>query len=332
MLQMYSLLLMLPLSAVVVGVLLWFVPTLVWGICRVIARLFHKSPPRYMPFCRVALVLVLSAWSLMAYAFFVGRFRLEVNPVRYVDASLPAPFKGYKIVHISDLHLSTFDDRPSALRRVVDSINAQKPDLICFTGDLVTIGLSEALPYTDILRRLRASDGVVSVLGNHDLLIYTRMPEPRRQREVERLVAYEREQLGWQVLRNEHITLSRDGTHIHILGVDNCSCGSEGFRTTYSGDLQAAKDGVEGFSVLLSHDPSHWRAEVWHTDIPLTLSGHTHSGQMRIGSWPLSSLLFEESAGRYVHEGRMLYVNSGVGCTLPVRLNCPAEITVITLE
>ncbi len=268
----------------------------------------------------------------MAYAFFVGRFRLEVNPVRYVDASLPAPFKGYKIVHISDLHLSTFDDRPAALQRVVDSINAQKPDLICFTGDLVTIGLSEALPYTDILRRLHASDGVVSVLGNHDLLIYTRMPEPKRQREVERLVVYEREQLGWQVLRNEHITLSRDGAHIHILGVDNCSCGSEGFRTINNGDLQAAMDGVEGFSVLLSHDPSHWRAEVRHTDIPLTLSGHTHSGQMRIGSWSLSSLLFEESAGWYVHEGRSLYVNSGIGCTLPVRLNCPAEITVITLE
>lgn len=318
--------------ALVAGVLLWLVPNLVWVLWRGVSEIAGLTAPRYAPFAWVGAGLVLVAWGLIAYGFFVGRFRLEVKQTACRPADLPASFKGYKIVHISDLHLSTFNDRPQALQRVVDSINAQKPDLICFTGDLVTMGTSEARPFTDILRRLKSRDGVVSVLGNHDLLIYSRMQEAERLTEVERLAAYEREQLGWSVLRNEHVTIERGGEHIHIVGVDNSSCADEGFRTIYSGDLEQAREGATGFSVLLSHDPSHWRAEVRHTDIPLTLSGHTHSGQVRIGSWPLSSIVFKESAGWYAHEGRLLYVNSGIGCTLPVRINCPAEITVITLE
>lgn len=220
----------------------------------------------------------------------------------------------------------------TALQRIVDSINAQQPDLICFTGDLVTIGVSEANPYTDILRQLHATDGVVSVLGNHDMLIYTHISEQRRLAEVEHLADYERIQLGWHLLRNEHLTIERNGQHINIIGVDNCSCEGEGFRTIYAGDLQKARASTEGFSILLSHDPSHWRAEVLNTDIPLTLSGHTHSGQMRIFGWAASSVSFKESAGWYEQNGHSLYVNSGIGCTLPVRLNCPSEITVITLQ
>jgi len=201
-----------------------------------------------------------------------GQFNMaKVNARLYTNAQLPEAFKGYKIVHISDLHLSTYDDRPAALQRIVDSINAQQPDLICFTGDLVTIGVSEeASPYTDILRQLHATDGVVSVLGNHDMLIYTQLSEQRRLAEVEHLADYERTQLGWHLLRNEHLTIERNGQHINIIGVDNCSCEGEGFRTIYAGDLQKAKAGTDGFSILLSHDPSHWRAEVLNTDIPLT--------------------------------------------------------------
>lgn len=330
--EMYAMGVMTLVFALVAGVLLWLVPNLVWVLWWGVSEIAGLTAPRYAPFAWVSAGLVLVAWGLIAYGFFVGRFRLEVKQTTCRPADLPASLKGYKIVHISDLHLSTFNDRPQALQRVVDSINEQEPDLICFTGDLVTMGVSEALPFTDILRQLRSRDGVVSVLGNHDLLIYSRMQEEERLTEVERLAAYEREQLGWSVLRNEHVTIERDGEHMYIAGVDNCSCMDEGFRTIYSGDLEKAREGATGFSVLLSHDPSHWRAEVRHTDIPLTLSGHTHSGQVRIGSWPLSSIVFKESAGWYAHEGRLLYVNSGIGCTLPVRINCPAEITVITLE
>lgn len=328
------------------GVLVCALPHLVFGIWWAVSSLFHLPAPSYAPFGWTALALVLAAWLVMAYGFFWGRFRLWVNHTDYTSSELPAPFDGYKVVHISDLHLSTFDDRPAALQRVVDSINALQPDLICFTGDLVTEGVAEAQPYIDILRSLRATDGVVSVLGNHDLLIYSRLPEEQRLAEVERLAAFERDSLGWQLLRNRHITLTRESKDTYetqtltVVGVDNSSCDGQGFRTIYSGDLPQALQGTDGFRLLLSHDPSQWMAEIVDkTPVSLTLSGHTHAGQMRIFGHALSDLMFRESAGWYHHLAQSehsttqsLYVNEGIGCTAPVRINCPSEITLITLH
>lgn len=320
------------LAALIIGLFLFIILGLIWFVWWVVAETDGFTVPRYAPFGWATLGLIVVAWGCMIYGFFVGRFRLEVSPTTYSNAQLPEAFRGYKIVQISDLHLSTFNDHPEALQRVVDSINAQKPDLICFTGDFVSMGISEAIPYTEILRRLQATDGVVSVLGNHDMMIYRNLSEYQRLIEVEQLASYEREQLGWQLLRNENRMIERGGQHIYIIGVDNCACEGQGFRTIYSGDLKKALHNTDGFSILLSHDPSHWRAEVLDTHIPLTLSGHTHSGQMRIFGWALSGVSFKESAGWYHRGDQSLYVNSGIGCTLPVRLNCPAEITVITLE
>lgn len=284
-------------------------------------------------------------WFVLLYGYFVGRFQLQVVRTAYHNETLPASFDGYKIVQISDLHLYTFNDRPSALQRVVDSVNAQQPDLICFTGDLVSMGVAEATPYASILRRLQAKDGVVSVLGNHDFMIYNHLSPAEQSAELERLVAFEQTELGWTVLRNAHRVIVRGGDTLTVVGVDNSSCGSEGFRTVYHGDLAQAMAGVSGFSVLLSHDPTHWSAEVLpRTDIPLTLSGHTHSGQIRLFGIPLSSVSFRDNAGWYTERKMLtaetdaqplvqsLYVNSGIGCTLPIRLNCPSEITVITLH
>ena len=128
---------------------------LVWLVAWLIGRWGDSVVP-YAPFGWTALALALLAWSVLAYGFFFGRFRLDINNINYTHTEIPPAFKGYKIVHISDLHLSTFDDRPAALQRLVDSINAQQPDVICFTGDLVTMGVTEVAPYRDILRRLHA--------------------------------------------------------------------------------------------------------------------------------------------------------------------------------
>lgn len=343
--------------ALVFAAIVCALPHIIFGIWWAIACLFHLPAPPYAPFGWTALALVLALWLVMAYGCFFGRFRLWVNRTDYTSSDLPAAFDGYRVVHISDLHLSTFDDRPAALQRVVDSINALQPDLICFTGDLVTMGVAEAQPYTGILRGLRATDGVVSVLGNHDLLIYSRLPEEQRLAEVERLAAFERDTLGWQLLRNRHITLHRgtnDTTDIQtltatdtatpqtltILGVDNSSCDGQGFRTIYSGDLPQALQGTDGFRLLLSHDPSQWMAEIVDkTPVSLTLSGHTHAGQVRLFGHPLSDLMFRQSAGWYHHPAKdnhptsqSLYVNEGIGCTAPIRINCPSEITLITLH
>lgn len=185
----------------------------------------------------------------------------------------------------------------------------------------------------DILRSLRAKDGVVSVLGNHDMLIYTPLTEEQRLMEVERLATYERDSLGWTLLRNAHQIIERDGQTLTIVGVDNSSCGSGGFKTIYMGDIPHALAGTDGFRILLSYDPTHWRAEVLpRTNIELTLSGHTHSGQIRLFGVPLSRISFPESAGWYTERQQSLYVNSGIGCTLPIRLNCPSEITILELH
>jgi len=293
----------------------------------------------------------------MAYGVWIGRFQLEVNPQEYRSEAVPEELDGFKIVHISDLHLSTFDDRPSALQRIVDSINAQQPDIVCFTGDLVSLGVSEALPYANILKGIHAKHGVFSVLGNHDFLIYRRdlQDSTTRLREVEQLAEFERETLGWHLLRNENypidtrttsststtrITGTTSSTSVTVVGCDNSSCSNQGFRTIYAGDLDKALQGTSGFRILLTHDPSHWREEVaGKRDIPLTLSGHTHAGQVRLFGWPLSSVSFKDNEGWYHSSpfkgeaGRgSLYITRGLGCTMPLRLNCPAEITVITLK
>lgn len=289
---------------------------------------------RYMPWGVASLVFLVLYGLIISYGYFIGRFKLDVNPVEYCNSQLPPAFDGYRIVHISDLHLNTFDDNPKALSRFVDSINAQAPDLICFTGDLVTLGVKEGEPYVNTLKRLKAKDGVLSVLGNHDFLIYSReySDEAKRARGIAELVEFQRS-LGWKLLRNENIVIPRGGDSITFIGVDNHSCKDEGFHSVKMGDLPAAMRGTNGFRILLSHDPTHWRAEVVpQTDIPLTLSGHTHAGQMRMFGKSAASFSFDETDGMYREGNQSLYINIGLGCTLPLRIGANAEITIITLK
>ncbi len=325
--------LMILVAALFIGIVLFAIPNAVWLLWWLVAAVAHFPKPTYSPFGYTALGLVLAAWLVLGYGFLIGRFRHEVKTYEYRHPDIPGAFDGYRIVQLSDLHLSTYRDRPTALQRIVAAVNAQQPDLICFTGDLVTMGIAEAEPFLPILQQLRATDGIVSVLGNHDLMIYTPLSEAERTHETERLARLEQDTLGWQLLRNRHVTISRHGQTLTIAGVDNCSCGDEGFRSVCRGDLEQALAQSSGFRILLSHDPTHWRAQVLPTaDIPLTLSGHTHAGQVRMFGKTLADRTFRESAGWYHQGAQSLYVNTGIGCTLPLRLNCPSEITVITLK
>lgn len=319
------------LSVLVLSFIVILLPNLLWLTSWLVGLCFGGRVP-YAPYGWTAAVLEITLLLLMGYGIFIGRFRLEVNQQEYCSKEVPASLNGYKIVHISDLHLSTFDDRPSALQRVVDNINSQNPDLICFTGDLVGMGVEEAKKYKDILRQLHAKDGIFSVLGNHDFLIYRHdfTSDKERMKEVDCLVQFETDSLGWNVLRNEHRVLENGLT---IVGVDNCSCSGQGFKTIRAGNLPKAMNGTDGFRILMSHDPSHWRAEiVGKQPIALTLSGHTHAGQVRIFAYPLSAVAFRDNEGWYKENSQALYINRGIGCTLPLRINCPEEITVITLR
>lgn len=315
--------------------LLWVVSVhLVWFFVWGLGKCFHSNLS-YGPWKWTTIALVLVSWVVLAYGYFYGRFKLDVNHLVYSHDEVPASFEGYRIVHISDFHLSTFQDSPKQLKRFVDSINAQEPDLICFTGDLVSLGISEAEPCTEILQALKAKDGIASVLGNHDFFIYNRDLKSWGERNilVEQLASYQRDVLGWRLLRNENFAITRGEDTLSVMGVDNQSCKDQGFKTVAFGVLSKAMNETKGFRLLLSHDPSHWRAEVvGKEDIPLTLSGHTHDAQIKILGWSPSSLMFKEHAGLYAIGNQSLYVNVGLGCTFPIRVGANAEITVIDLK
>lgn len=309
-------------------------PHIVWLVMWLLGRIFRFSV-NYTPYGWTSVGLVVLVWTLLAYGFFVGRWKVQTTDWTYEHTDIPESFDGMRIVHISDLHLSTFEDNPRQLDKFVELINATHPDLICFTGDLVSLRQEELTPYINSLCKLQAGYGVCSVLGNHDFFIYSSQyqTDSEKMAAVDRLAELQRTQLGWHLLRNESFTIIRESDTLTIVGVDNNNCSNQGFKTIHRGNLPRALQGTNGFRILLSHDPSHWIEEVIpDTDIPLTLSGHTHSAQIRLFGWTPASWVFKQTYGRYDNGNQTLYVNIGLGCTIPVRLGANPEITVITLK
>lgn len=309
-------------------------PHIVWLVMWIAGKAFRFSV-NYAPYGWTAVGLVALVWALLAYGFFVGRWKVQTTEWRYENANIPASFDGMRIVHISDLHLSTFEDNPRKLEEFVKRINATNADLICFTGDLVSLRLEELTPHINVLRQLKAKHGVCSVLGNHDFFLYSSQYRTDREKvaAVDSLAEMQRTQLGWHLLRNESYKISQGMDTLTIVGVDNSNCTNQGFKTIRRGDLTKAMQGTNGFRILLSHDPSHWTAEVIpDTDIPLTLSGHTHGAQIRLLGWTPASWVFKETCGRYDNGDQTLYINIGLGCTAPVRFGANPEITIMTLK
>lgn len=326
-------------SCVFVGTFFALIPHLLWCLGWCVGRLFSYRLP-YAPFGWTALAVVLLLWCGMIYGCYVGRFRSEVNDITFSSPEVPEAFDGYRIVHISDLHVDSFEDTRD-LQRVLNRVNEQRADIICFTGDMTTLRIEALAQHAEALGSLRAKDGVVSVLGNHDFFIYDRRfhTDEERCAAADRLTDFERDKLGWQVLRNESLMLHRGEDSMAVAGVDN-SNGNQGFSTIQMGDLGKAMQDLDGiFTVLLSHDPSFWMAEVLpNSHAQITLSGHTHAAQIRLFGHSLARLSFREHDGAYYHPSplaerkRLLYVNAGIGCTAPFRIGCPSEITVITLR
>ena len=268
-----------------------------------------------------ALAVALSLVAAFAYGFVFGWRRLSIVEEVFCFDNLPEEFDGYRILHLSDLHLGSMAGHEKFLESLVDAANVQNADLIVFTGDLVNHLASEAKPFIPALRRLKSPDGVYSVLGNHDLIDMDHTSD---------LVAMERE-AGWMPLRNSHIMLRRGGAEIAIAGVDNKGAPPfEGF-----GDLETALRGIppSTFTVLLTHDPTHWRLEVTGCrQVRLSLSGHTHGGQLRIGKLSVARMLYREWAGTYRTGSSILHVSQGISGSVPFRLGAWPEMSVITLR
>ena len=268
---------------------------------------------------------------VMAYGAWIGRERPQLKEVELRLENLPESFDGYRLVQISDIHARSYANRQKSLQRIVGIINSQNPDLIVFTGDIITLDASELESIKEILKELKAKDGIVAVVGNHDYGIYSDPAHKRPSGEILSDVIKEEKTMGWNVLMDENMKISRNQDSIAVVGVQNTSP-SRHFPS--KGNLNKASEGTEGmFRILLTHDPLHWEAEILGKDYPLTLSGHTHAMQFSLLGWCPSRYIFKQYRGLYSEGQQHLYVNIGLGETiLPFRIGTPPEITLITLR
>jgi len=251
--------------------------------------------------------------------------------------NLPASFDGLKIVQISDIHSGSFWDT-EAVKKGVQMVMDQKPDVIFFTGDLVNNEATEMQPYMDVFNKLKAPMGVFSVFGNHDYGDYVAWPSPQAKiQNLEDLKVVHKE-LGWRLLMNEHEKLTIGSDSIGILGIENW--GNKGRFPKY-GKMDLAVKGTEDLPVklLLSHDPSHWRGQVLleYPDIDIMFSGHTHGMQFGVEiagfKWSPIKYMYKEWADLYSEGNQHLYVNRGFGFLgYPGRFGILPEITVIELR
>lgn len=272
---------------------------------------------------------------LFVAAFFYGSYYgirpLKVRHITLEFRDLPEAFDGYRIVQFSDAHVGTFDTdfRRALLQRDVDSINAQKADLIVFTGDLQNIVPQEIPPVAHILRKITAPDGIVSVLGNHDYSFYFKGTDAQNKANELATQNHER-QLGWKLLMNQNLKIHRGNDSIVIAGSENDGAGHYPQRADLPKTL--ANTASDAFIILLQHTPKAWETDILpHSHAQLTLSGHTHGGQMSLfGLRPTQ--LGGPDFGLYEKNGRYLHVTCGMGALMPFRLNMPAEIVVITLK
>ena len=261
--------------------------------------------------------------------FYVTR-HLQVRETSLAFERLPEKASGLRICHIADFHLGSFGPASPYIQRIVETVNVQKPDVILFTGDLVNFEAREAFPYREVLGRLQAPLGVYSVLGNHDFLLHGPHDshEEARLQDMAALETFERE-LGWKVLRNQNVVLDNG---VALVGVDNVS--TNPYFRKVGGDLKQALEGLDPaqFTILLSHDPTHWRREVLpETTIDLTLSGHTHGLKYKLTGLHPSHWRLHESGGLYQEGKRMLYVTFGLGSAFAFRLGGYPYIEMITL-
>lgn len=278
----------------------------------------------------------------------VTRRQIDVVQVEVSSPKLPAGFDGYRIAQISDLHVGTWGEDTSFIRQLVDSVNAQHPDVIFFTGDLVNRQTGEAAPFLRTLAGLRAPDGVYSILGNHDYGDYVDWPSESDKRENLQLLKNWQRQIGWHMLNNARTQLIHNSDTIQLIGVENW--GEPPFHQ-YGHLIDAyplSKDSLYNlndsrYKILLTHNPEHWRREVTDiSNIDLSLAGHTHAMQtiFRIGPWQWSpaSLRYEQWGGLYSKENKNgekldIYVNIGAGeVGMPFRIGATPEITIITLR
>ena len=299
----------------------------IYGIGRLIRQ-------RWMTVC--AFVVAALVFGVMWWGAIVTPGKIEVKEVEMAFDRLPDAFDGYRIVQWSDAHLGTYNGRTAIVERQIQAINDLHPDMICFTGDLVSRVTAEAEPYREILSRLHAPDGVYSVLGNHDYDDYVGWDNEQVKMADRKALCNLQAAAGWKLLNNDHTVISRGDDQIVLIGTENYGDHIGDKRGNITSAYSGSRDG--NFKIELQHNPYAWRANTLpNSNVDLMLAGHTHAFQLllKLGNWRWSpaSLRYKEWGGEYREGNQRLYVNIGTGMVgPPMRIGATPEITVITLR
>ncbi|MGX7667202.1 metallophosphoesterase [Flavobacterium pedocola] len=294
-------------------------------------------PERRKFISQIALGIAAIPFTSLLYGMTKGKYNFKVIRQTLFFPDLPESFDGMTITQFSDVHSGSFDN-PEKIQYAVDLINEQKSDIILFTGDIVNTHAKEMHPWIDTFKKIETPKfGKYSVLGNHDYGEYVDWPSQTAKNENFEAIKDLHRQIDFKLLLNENIKLQNNGDEIALVGVENW-----GVKFKQAGDLAKASQGLskEDFKILMSHDPSHWDAEVQHheNNYHLTLSGHTHGLQFGIEipgiiKWSPVQYVYRCWAGLYENTGRYIYVNRGFGFhAYPGRVGIWPEITVIQLK
>lgn len=304
-------------------------PKLTFVLCSLAGRLARRMLKLRRNWGNyVGLVLVLAELYILFHGTMVGTDRLNVRQVTIEFDDLPKAFDGYRIAQFTDVHLGSMKDE--LMLRAVTAIDDMRPDLIVFTGDIQNMGPDELPRFAQTLKRLKAKDGVMSVLGNHDYSRYVNLPPDEALRN-ERMTRDFETSVGWQLLLNDNRIVRRGSDSIVIAGGEND--GRPPFPA--KADLKKAMRGIhaKSFVVMLQHDPSAWRRHILPlTNAQLTLSGHTHGGQISLFGLRPTELVGKEDDGLYVEGKRKLFVSTGLGGFIPFRFYMNPEVVEITLK
>ena len=283
----------------------------------------------------VGLLSGLLPFFVILNGIFKAKYLFKVHHHTIKFDGLPKSFDGLKIIQISDLHLGSFNYAFSKLEPIIDIINNLKPNYIVFTGDLVNNYAKELKGWENVFSQLKAKNGKYAVLGNHDYGDYSQWETPLEKQENFEMIKTFYKTIGFTLLLNESEIISKNNEEIALIGIENW--GKPPFKQY--GDLNESLKNVKAipFKILLSHDPTHWVAEVIDkTDIALTLSGHTHGMQAALEyknfQWSPIKYKFKHWAGLYKHNNQYLYVNRGLGWLgFPARIGMRPEITFMKL-
>lgn len=299
-----------------------------------IPHFWFKHRWKIVSMCGLALSFI--TFGFMWWGALINRYDINVNEVDVEILNLPESFEGYRVAQISDLHLGTYHKDTLFISTLVDSINNLDVDVVVFTGDIVNRTTNELAPFITTLSRIKARDGVYSILGNHDYGDYSDWASDEDKKANNDLMSDYQCKMGWNLLLNETRYLKRGNDSIAVIGVENV--GDPPFKNY--GSLKDAYPDLNDSTVkiLLSHNPAHWEREISNhneRNIALTLSGHTHAMQISLLGISPASLRYKYWSGLYADDSnrQKLYVNVGVGTVaMPMRIGANPEITILKLK